>query len=304
MITPIFVIGKHRSGTTWLANQLCEHPLITGIRHEKHFGIHESVYFSHIYGRYGDIRKKVNYAEFAEVISANDYFRIAGVKKEVLYSLWPASYEEVFRIIMDEYAMARGANFWVEKSPLHTLMVSELAHFYPDAKFISIIRRVDDVVASNLSLKTHKASDRCKNRELQYRRIKRIVSEWTFYNKMIKSFDDKSERMLMVSYEALRSDTCNVLRNICLFLEIEYDDMMLKQSFKPNTSFKKRTDRQGALSKSEKMMIFVLASIYGLIPLQFFISKHTIMKRFGKRGDLPTWFFRLSPFFEDPKYKK
>ena len=36
MSRPVFVFGRPRSGITWLANQLCEHPLIAGIQHGRH----------------------------------------------------------------------------------------------------------------------------------------------------------------------------------------------------------------------------------------------------------------------------
>lgn len=53
MPLPVFVVGRNRSGTTWLANQLCEHPDIVGVQHERHHGIHESAYFGLIDGRFG-----------------------------------------------------------------------------------------------------------------------------------------------------------------------------------------------------------------------------------------------------------
>jgi hypothetical protein len=109
MPTPIFVLGKHRSGTTWLANLLCQHPQIAGVQHARHHGIHESAFFSHVYGRYGDLAVWSRYAEFVEVVAASDYFRLAGATREFLYSLWPTSYEGVFRAVMDRFAAQRGA---------------------------------------------------------------------------------------------------------------------------------------------------------------------------------------------------
>ena len=47
-VTPIFVVGSNRSGTTYISNILASSNLITAVQHEEHFGIHESSYFNHI----------------------------------------------------------------------------------------------------------------------------------------------------------------------------------------------------------------------------------------------------------------
>ena len=43
---PIFVLGRHRSGTTWVSNILASVPGIYSPSHPLHKGAHESAYFS------------------------------------------------------------------------------------------------------------------------------------------------------------------------------------------------------------------------------------------------------------------
>ena len=77
MPKPIFVVGKGRSGTTWLTNMLATHPDIAGVFNEdKNKGIKESRYFSDLYGRYGDLRNPTNLVEFIEILAVTDYFRL------------------------------------------------------------------------------------------------------------------------------------------------------------------------------------------------------------------------------------
>ena len=88
MAYPIFVFDTQRSGTSWLANQLSQHPLIASVTvpvnnpYNLNPGIYESCFFSYLYGRYGDISHKPSYIEFWEVLSATDYFQIIGVEKK------------------------------------------------------------------------------------------------------------------------------------------------------------------------------------------------------------------------------
>jgi len=114
MPTPLFVLGKQRSGTTWLGNLLLDHPSIAGVAHAAHRGIHESAFFSHVDGRYGDLSVRQNFIEFASVMAESDYFRLAEVSFKDIMSLHPDDYAGVFRTVMYCFARRRGARYWIE----------------------------------------------------------------------------------------------------------------------------------------------------------------------------------------------
>ena len=149
-IVPVFILGKHRSGTTWLANLLCNHTQIAGVVHPAHHGIHESAYFSMIDRRYGDLERRSNFAEFAEVMLASDYFSLTGITREQLYELYPSSYEAVFSQVMERFAASQGASYWLEKTPAHTPLVERLATMYDRAKFVGIVRDIRSVAGSRM----------------------------------------------------------------------------------------------------------------------------------------------------------
>jgi len=299
MPIPIFVLGKHRSGTTWLANQLCEHSLVAGIRHEKHFGMLESAYFRCVYNRYGDLAVKNNFIAFVEVMSASDYFRLTGVTKEFLYSLWPTAYEDFLRAVMDNYAVRQGAAYWVEKSPSHSVMVDWLAEIYPDAKFISIFRDVEAVVASAIALRASREPEFADNAWLRQRGIIRTVLSWIYYNKTLKAFGPRSERMLTIRYETLRADPPNTLQGVCSFLDLPFEPHMCDQIYVPNTSFRNKTERSQALSDGEKRLVRFTQRLFDLIPLWALALMDRMRRRIKKRRSLPSWFFSLLPFPED-----
>jgi len=290
MVRPLFILGKQRSGTTWLANQLCEHSLIAGVRHKQHHGIHESAYFSDVYGRYGNLSYKPNFVEFVEVVAASDYFRLLGVDKEFLYSLWPATYEDIFRKVMDVYAQRQGATYWLEKSPDHTVLVEKLSTIYPDAKFIAIIRDVEDVVSSTIV-----RYSRIKRRRLT---IMQNVFGWVYNKKVIESFAEKSDKIHVTRYERLKANTESVLREMCNFLEIDFDEAMLEQAFERNTSFKGGKDRQQVLSTREKDLIKWVARCAQVLPLPVMNQLKYVQSKIKSRRGLPRWFFNMHPFLK------
>jgi len=298
MATPVIVLGKQRSGTTWLANQLCEHPQIAGVRHQAHLGIHESVFFSYIYGRYGDIRNRSNFIEFAEVMAASDYCRIAGITREFLHGLWPTTYEAVFRAMHEFIAEQQGAPFWLEKSPTHAVWVNELADWYPDAKFAAVFRDLQQVVASDLRRFPDEHPDQAARQATWRKRvILRTCFGRAYYNKMIRAFARRHpDRIHLVRYSDMRADLESVGRRICDFLGLEFDATMLGQSYPPNTSFTGGGRPRGdAVTGGERFLASCLGAAARIAPrrvLALAESRRSYRRR--HRRPLPAWFFRLT----------
>ena len=288
MATPVFVIGKQRSGTTWLGNLIGEHPEVAGIRDASHHGIRESRYFSIFYGRYGDLRKKPNFMEFVQVITKSDYFQLAGATREFLCSMNNRQYEDIFRLVMDRYAEERGKNFWVEKTPMHALWIDKIAQSYPDAKFVAIKRNPEAVVASSLRRGYH---NNTKSRQL---RIAQIVQDWTYYEKLIGRFARRSsDRIIRVSYEDLVSNTRGELTRICEFIGIQYTSKMHDQPFVPNTSFSTAEDRDKGLTSREKQFIRQMALTTKLLPLSALNQAELLRRRLKGRDSLPETLFSM-----------
>lgn len=292
MTKPVFILGKHRSGTTWLANQLCQHSMVAGITHSRHFGICESGYFTYVNNRYGDLARKSNFVEFVEVISASDYFRLGGASKEFLYSLWPATYEEIFRAVMDNYAVKQNAVYWLEKSPSHSILAHQLAAIYPDAKFISIERDVEATVASTIALSRYEKV----NGPIRQRTILYTVLSWTMYAKILKSFSSQTQRIKTVRYDALRSDLKSTLQNICNFLELPFEPKMCEQAFSRNSSFQ-NNQREFALSNNERILVRSAQRLFEIIPMSALHSVHRF-RAARNRQSLPNWYFLMHPSYE------
>ena len=294
MALPVFVIGRNRSGTTWLANQLCEHPRIAGVQHERHHAIHESAYFGWIDGRYGDLSERVNHAEFVEVMAASDFFRLAGATKEFLYSLWPTTYEGVFRAVMDRFAQERGADAWVEKAGVQEEVMHKVAACYPDARVVAIVREVEANVASAVA--NPRALESYRWRWLA---VARAACGWVYHRKAVCAFARRHpDRVHVVYYEQMKSDLAGTMRGILAFLGLEWDDRVLGQTYKPNSTFKDEKARRQALASGERKLVRFIAALARLVP-RGVLGLPDRMRHRRHPKQLPIWFFRLQPFFKD-----
>ena len=303
-VTPIFVVGSNRSGTTYISNILASSNLITAVQHEEHFGIHESSYFNHIYGRYGDIKNWSHYVEFIEATINSDYFRLTGVTREELYGLYPATYHSVFRFVMDRLATKENASYWIEKSPNHALELDLIAKCYPDALFISIKRNLKSVVRSSLGLKFKYNPSRVENKKYRLNSIKGVVFNYYRTYKSIASFSKRnSKKILNVNYEDLVANQEKTLDTVKHFININ-SDLVYSNQFSKNSSFNKSKVSESFFSKHELSKIKLHENVYKKMPLIFFVWKDRFKKylmsktTFFNKNRLPTWYYKTYEYSE------
>ena len=286
-MTPIFVLGQQRSGTTWVANMLAAHPKIAGVQAIEHHGIHESVFFSHFAREYGDLKQDDNLTRFLRDFTASDYFLITGLNPLWLKEQRPESYEQAFRIVMDEFARQRGADHWVEKSPHHTLLADEIKQLFPDAWFIGIVRKPDDQIISQLKL--HKNA-----RESLIRRwaiYVRKAGAWSLYARFLQRFCKSNPRCICLNYEVLKANPAREMRRIADTLGITYTEKMLSPSYRPNTSFSSSAERKLAVGNLERAICAGIS--YGMSVIPISILRRLEAWRREKRGiDWPDWVWK------------
>ncbi|MEM9173615.1 MAG: sulfotransferase [Myxococcota bacterium] len=289
---PLFVLGNHRSGTTWLANQLCRHPEIAGVQHERHHGIHESAWFSSLDGRYGDLRTRSNFIELVEVLAESDYCRIAEIDRAFLYAEWPIDYDQLFRRIMEEVARRAGARYWIEKTPAHTEFVDEIARRYPDARFVSVKRALESVVGSSLGMERHSSLTGATSR---LKHIFSVALRWSYFNRLVDGYAQGSDRIVCLTYAEMRSDLEATMRRISDHLELPFDSRLLGSDFAANTSFSGDRTRDDALSGWERRLLSLLEGLFAATPISILRAVVSRARRREGRAPLPPWFFRLHP---------
>ncbi len=268
--TPIFILGRHRSGTTWLANILAAVPEIHAVTHESHRGVHESAYFSHLVPHCNHGRTVADRLEVKRLFEKSDFFALSGTGHGPdIAALGIAGY---FRAVMDEAAGRRGARFWLEKTPAHTLHARYLADAFPDAAMIAVVRDHRDVVSSLV----HGFDDpRSPGRWLRQSMLTAV------YEKLIAR-----NRVTVVRYEALRADYEATVRTVLATLGIECATLP-RSAFAPNTSHREAPPpmswwQRGAVAAGRALVLPLPSGL---------VERAVIRWRDRAPAALPPWFF-------------
>lgn len=258
----IFVLGAQRSGTTWVSNLLSGHSRVACIESEDHHGIHESIFFSHFMSEFGDLSIACNWERFADAFGKCDYFALGKLSSNWIQENRTRHYDIFFAAYMDAIAKQEQATHWIEKSPHHSLMANQLNEFYPDARFVCILRSPKDIVRS--------AARRYPKELSGLKRMQKIVKSLAYValiQRCLRKFSEGKKNAIVLNYEDLHTDTDKVVRSICAFVELDFEESMLTQRFKPNTSFQNTVDRDRMLSAADNILLSICWPLLAVVPL-------------------------------------
>lgn len=246
-LTPLFIIGHPKSGTSLVTSLLDSHKELLVISEESDFysstwpqakllnyqwklskdqkadaitnyivGVtHFKYYFR---GNVeNDISGNLNYSEFPT----------KKFKEELISFTRSSLYgkrfrrKKLFEAILNAYLLSNvrlnheDLKYFVEKTPKHTWFVKEIKKDFPKAKFIFVCRDPRD---NYLSYK-RKWGDKMS--------AVRFSKSW---NDAIGVYDEVHNKtnMHFLKYEDLLSDPVRVLKELVLFLEIEWNDTLLQ----------------------------------------------------------------------------
>ncbi len=204
--SPIFVIGFPRSGTTLLATILSRHSRIaappeTRFLEEVADGATDrSAMLARAFGN----RRCQDLGLDAETVAAR-------------FSDRPATYDWLFRIMLETYAADAGKELVAEKSPVHLLHMPALIQWYPKARFLVLARDGRDCVLS--LLKTPWAHNSLLRHSAEWRRRMRRVRQIR---------DALGKSVHIVRYEDLVLTPEIELRKVMAFLDLAFEDDQLR----------------------------------------------------------------------------
>ncbi|MCK9594363.1 MAG: sulfotransferase [Candidatus Omnitrophica bacterium] len=214
---PIFIIGTERSGTNLLRLILNSHPDIA-IPHPPHilknfFGLEQF---------YGDLAVDRNFRllinDVARSVELHPYpWEIGLDRGKIFRTALDKSLISIYFAVYDQYLESTGKKRWGCKSTFMIDHVGLVRRYYPNARFIYMVRDCRDVAVS--------AKKTIFNRYCVYytARLWKKEQQTGIYwlSKLPK------EEIFLLRYEGLLTDPEKTIRDLCAFLDEPYVEDML-----------------------------------------------------------------------------
>ncbi|MEA2430078.1 MAG: hypothetical protein QOI19_551 [Thermoleophilaceae bacterium] len=206
-----FVVGVPRSGTTLLRLQLDAHPELA-IPAETGFGALVASLAHRRLDRTELLEKLVAWPTWPDLGVAPDELAEAfsGVEQ------WNVG--NGLRAYYRTYAARHGKPRWGDKTPTHAARLPSIARILPEARFIHLIRDGRDVVASLRGLPFAPGDGG----------VAAIAATWRDTLDRTRRLGARVPHYREVRYERLVAEPEAVLRELCDYLELEFDVAMLR----------------------------------------------------------------------------
>ena len=205
-----FVVGVGRSGTTLLRLMLDSHPDLAVPP--------ETAFVPNLIkaARKDDATPE----SLAEVLVTHRRWPDFGLEISELIERWRAlpalKPRPVVRSFYELYAEKQEKPRWGDKTPGYSQHIKRISRVIPEARFIHLIRDGRDVALS-----------RSKTLALKPTPIARSAHRWQHYLRKAQRQGAKVEHYLELRYEALVTDPEGTLRQICEFIDLPWDPVML-----------------------------------------------------------------------------
>lgn len=276
----IFIIGKNRSGTKWLSNTIANHDKVACVQRPGAGGILETNLIYNMPKIFGDLEDNNNFIGFVECFYQTNFCKIIDLDKKELYE-GPRNYFKFLDYIMNRYAKTQDKSIWLQKTS--TIKLKKLKYMFPEAKFLIIERNPIDNIRSTIGLKLKKLLS--KNKNININNHKNIVKELAKYliEKKRAHKYGKDKNFKFIWFEDLKNNKEKTIRDICKFLNIDFNKSLLEDQYKKNTSFDEKISREEILNKFDKMLIKMLYPIMKICPLILLEKLSVLNKLFSNK---------------------
>jgi Sulfotransferase family len=225
-LTPFFIIGNPRSGTSLFRLMLNSHPKITV---PPECGFIVWLYENFATSKLED--KKVINCLVDEIIQSRK-FETWGLDRDLILEYLSGknikSYSEFCTSIFLIYALKNKKTPIIigDKNNYYVKHINTINKIFESPKFIFIVRDVRDVSCSYLELKMRNLSNIYA--PIVPNSLKLIASEWVENNLLILDESKKNPKnTFIIKYEDLIVNPTNTLQLVCDFLNIDFDERML-----------------------------------------------------------------------------
>ncbi|MBC8266998.1 MAG: sulfotransferase [Flavobacteriales bacterium] len=230
----IFIVGSSRSGTTMMGRILGNHSAIHTFK-ELHF-------FGTIWTNSVKItltkKEQINLLSHLFCIEKNGLFnqnKIAqfNAKSSKIINRKNLNHLEIYELFLKEITTENSATISCEQTPKNMYYLNEILDFFPDAKVINMVRDQRDVLLSQKNKWKRKFLGASKiplsevvRAYINYHPIltAKVWSSSLFYT----SKHSDNQKVKIIKFEELLSKSESSIKGICDFLEIDFQEKMLK----------------------------------------------------------------------------
>ena len=221
----VFVVGCPRSGTTLLRRMLDAHPQIA-ITRETHW-IPDIARDVRCVGADGRVT-----AALPDMLHAHPKFRTFGVERDELRALADGapSYPALVASLFERYGAARAKPLVGDKTPGYVRELPLLHRLFPRARVVHLIRDGRDVALSVLGWE--RKAEQFERRFAIWAESPLVTAAlWWRWHVLLGRHDGRALPVgsyYELRYEALVADPERECRGLMRFLDVEYDDAMLR----------------------------------------------------------------------------
>ena len=214
---PIFVVGMNGSGTTLMLDCLDNHSNLYGFRRETLI----IPYFIKKSKRLGNLSNHSSFQQlWQEFTSTSCFYYLNDGNVIPLPPNWQQLPHTVATIIDQTFlyfAHKAGKKRWCEKTPRHAIHIEMLAHHFPNAKFIHMIRDGRACAASF-------------HRRWQYNPQQTIYRWKNLVHEAKRQGAQVKDRYLEIPFEGLTSNPEPWMRRVCDFINEPFEPEILGPS--------------------------------------------------------------------------
>lgn len=212
---PIFVVGLERSGTSLLEQMLSMHPDIFGLGETQlldHLSIPDVDCVQHVNIEEAQCRMNIGAGLTAADAELSKRYRRAIIELYESQTQNKAHYPNLDNV----------PRYLTDKLPLNWRNIPLISTFYPDAKIIVLRRDFRDVLISQYFAGFHLEYNFHANTP------EGIASHMQLFSDTLSRYSALGYSWLDVSYESLVQDPRRVLKNVLVFLDLDWNDLVLE----------------------------------------------------------------------------
>src|SRR5436309_3111096 len=250
-----FIAGQAKSGTTLLAALLDDHPDLLVLPQE-------TAYFPTVLRKYRDAGRRAQFDYLTRESFSRVLFGGEPRWREHEYKDFPQqkfletfgriafdpanAQRDLLALMAESYAATIGVPLdrikrWIEKTPANRNRVDEILARFPNSRLLVTLRDPRAILATQIALE--------KARKTKRFSVYYVIAHWRVAAKLARRVRAGDVPGVFVQFEQLVRDSVTVMKNVCDYLEIQFDPEVVLTPTKIGQPWGGNSAAQTAFSK-------------------------------------------------------